>query len=443
MSQLSITEIATQSGILKALVTDLAGGFKEIMFPLNRIVEIVGSGVAYDGSSFQGINTINSSDSILKGDEKTLIKIPGNITETDTLEYWIICDILDTKSAIHPNCARSKLIELQNILSDTWDQGQLYMGAEPEAFFVEDQQTIGEVKGKNSNYFNPRDPKSSIIAEIYQTLEEMGFEIERAHTECGEDQFEINWKYDKAQYTADRIQIYKLATHKIARNYGYDVTFLPKPYPTRNGSGMHCHISVSNNTSNLFYSDDDTNNNFSDKSLKFIAGILKNSKAICAVSNSTEASYARLVPGFEAPCVVAIGACNRSAACRIPALSNAEIKKFAIRIELRFPDPLTNPYLLAACFIAGGLDGIIEETKFKGFTEEDLFSLSVVELEEKGYELLPRNLWEAYQYFSKNKALKKYLGESIFRSHLNLLLDEIDSCQPFANVESMRRHYFA
>ncbi len=444
MTQLDVAQITQEDALVKALVTDLAGGFKEIIFPSNQLPDLISPGMAYDGSSFAGINNINASDAILAGVEETLVKVPASIAESDKPEYWIICNILDTNHHTHPHCGRGKLLEMQAALSDAWDGGQLFVGAEPEAFFIaqHDKETLGNAGGGNGNYFNPKDPKSFIIAEISNTLDAMDYTIERAHTEVGDDQFEINWRFDKAERTADKIQIFKLVAHKIARNYDLDVTFLPKPYPSRNGSGMHCHLSVQTDQANLFYDEAATDQKqFSSASLQFLTGILNHARSICAIANSAEVSYSRLVPGFEAPCIVAMGECNRSAACRIPAISNPAHKKFAIRTEMRFPDPLCNPYLLAASFIAAGLIGLKDKVDFIGFTEENLYEYGAKEVVQKGYTLLPRNLWEAYQAFSTNKALKTTLGTSISEAYEDLLLDEIDGCQPYANPESVRRHY--
>jgi len=445
MKNFNISAIEKVDGIVKALVTDLAGGFKEIIFPTKYLSKIISPGVAYDGSSFQGINEINSSDAILVGDPETIVQIPENLTDTEKPEFWIICDIFATDGTPHKNCARSKLKNLQKKLEKIWDGGNLMMGAEPEAYFVspEKKEDLGMTRGGNSNYFNPKDPKTPIVAEIQAALDKMNFKIERAHTEVGEDQFEVNWEFDRAERTADKIQIYKLIAHKIAQQHGFDVTFLPKPHPLRNGSGMHCHISVINKKENLFFEKNPAQKNFSKKSLQFLTGILKNARPLAAIGCSTEISYARLVPGFEAPCIVAIGDCNRSAACRIPAIADKKLEKIAKRVELRFPDPLANPYLLAAAFIATGISGLENSEKFIGFTEENLYELSLEDVQKKGFTLLPRNLWEAFSEFSSSKILREKLGAEIFESHQKILLDEINSCQPFANLESIRRHYFA
>ena len=444
MKKLVIEQIVKEDAILKAMVTDLAWGFKEIIFPIKYLTELLNVWIAYDWSSFQWINNINSSDSILKWVKETLVKIPDSITDINKPEYWIICNILDVDWNAHSNCGRSKLVELQSKLSKVWDWWKMYMWSEPEAFFIEKRENIWNPEWWNSNYFNPKDPKAFIITEIQAVLDDMGYEIERAHTEVWDDQFEINWKFDLAERTADKIQIFKLIVHKIASNHWFDVTFLPKPYPSRNGSWMHCHISVQNEKSNLFYDIwNETNKHFSDISLQFLTWILNNSKALAAIANSTEVSYSRLVPWFEAPCVIAIWECNRSAACRIPAIADQKIRSKAIRAEFRFPDALANPYLLAAWFIALWLHWIENNLEFWWFTKDDLYSFWIKELDEMWYKLLPRNLWEAYREFNNCEILKQHLWSSIHDSYWKLILDEINVCQRFANTESMRRHYFA
>ena len=443
MGEFSIEDAAKQDAVLKALVTDLSGGLREIIFPVSILPELCSLGVAYDGSSFIGINDINSSDSILLGDARTLVRVDASIADIEKTEFWIICNIVDTDGNPHPNCARSRLQSLQEKLAKAWDGGQMMMGAEPEAFFVEKKEHLGTVNGGNSNYFNPRDPKSFLITEIADVMGNMGFEVERAHAEVGDEQFEINWKFDLAERTADRIQYFKLIAHKVARNYGFDVTFLPKPYPTRNGSGMHCHISVGNENVNLFYdAERKVFKNFSEKSLQFLTGILSHARSLAAIANPTEVSYSRLVPGFEAPCVVAMGAYNRSVLCRIPAVANEKLWAKGIRAEFRFPDPMTNPYLLCAGFIATGLDGLEKKVAFGGFCDENLYELGLQELRARNFDLLPRTLWESFSEFEHDEVLREQLGASMHASFGEILLDEIDSCQPFANAESMRRHYF-
>jgi glutamine synthetase len=202
--------VKKSNGWLRAYTTDLHGHFREILFPAKYYQELVTEGIAYDGSSFVGINSIEDSDSIYKGDEETLIAIPEELWDTDKEEYMIICDIYGKDGKPHPNCPRSMLKRVQLELSKAWDGGVLMTGAEPEAYFVDQDNEYELSDSDNSNYFAARDPYNYVITEIVDILSKMGFDIERSHSEVGKDQFEINWRYDVAERTADRVQIFKL-----------------------------------------------------------------------------------------------------------------------------------------------------------------------------------------------------------------------------------------
>jgi len=400
MTKLSITKIAKEDALLKTMVSDLSGKFRELIFPSKHIIDLCTDGMAYDGSSFIWINSINASDSVLLWCKETLIKCPEKLKETQKAEYWIICNIVDNQWNPHPNCVRSKLNSLQQELARKWNWWNLYVWSEPEAYFIEDDKHLLNMEWWNMNYFNSKSDKVFLIAEITNTLQEVWFDIERSHTEVWDDQFEINWKFDTAIWTCDKIQLYKLISHKVARKFWYNVTFVPKPFPNRNWSWMHFHISVINDKKNLFYSEKNTKYyNLSDEALSFLQWILDNVRAISVISNKTEASYARLVPWFEAPNVLALGAVNRSTACRIPIITDKKWRQKWIRAEFRFPDPLANPYLLACAFIIMWLEWLESKTKFKWFTEENVFDYTYKDLIKKWYKFMPRNLWESYGEF--------------------------------------------
>lgn len=153
MSNISLETVAKSGGVVKSMVSDLAGGLREIIFPAQAVHELCTTGIAYDGSSFQGINDINASDAILMGDKETIVKVPASIAETEAEEYWVMCDIYTTDGFPHPNCARSRLKIIQAELAEVWDGGNMMVGAEPEAFFVQNQEHVGTGSGGNSNYF--------------------------------------------------------------------------------------------------------------------------------------------------------------------------------------------------------------------------------------------------------------------------------------------------
>ena len=175
---------------------------------------------------------------------------------------------------------------------------------------------------------------------------------------------------------ADQMQIYKYCIHQVAHIYGKTATFMPKPVYGDNGSGMHVHQSIWKDGKPVF-----AGNKYADLSetcLSYIAGIIKHAKAINAFTNPTTNSYKRLVPGFEAPVLLAYSARNRSASCRIPYTANPKAK----RVEVRFPDPMANPYLAFAAMLMAGLDGIKNKLDPGPAMDKDLYDLPKAELKQ-------------------------------------------------------------
>jgi glutamine synthetase len=206
------------------------------------------------------------------------------------------------------------------------------------------------------------------------TLTEMGLAMEKHHHEVAPSQHELGLKFGKLLRSADELQIYKYGVHMVAHSYGKTATFMPKPVMGDNGSGMHCHQSIWKGGKNLFagslYSD------LSETCLHYIGGIMKHARAINAFTNPTTNSYKRLVPGFEAPVLLAYSARNRSASCRIPYSTNPEGK----RVEVRFPDPASNPYLAFTAMLMAGLDGIENRMHPGDPMDKDLYDLPPEEL---------------------------------------------------------------
>jgi len=197
----------------------------------------------------------------------------------------------------------------------------------------------------------------------------MGFRIEAHHHEVAIGQSEISFEFAKLLSTADRIQLLKYVVHNTAQKYGKTATFMPKPLVGDNGNGMHCHQSLAKDNENIFAGD--VYAGLSETAIFYIGGILKHAKALNAFTNPTTNSYKRLVPGFEAPVFLAYGACNRSAAVRIPHVANARGR----RIEVRFPDPTANPYLAFSAMLMAGLDGIKKRIHPGAPMDQDLYEL--------------------------------------------------------------------
>jgi glutamine synthetase len=211
-------------------------------------------------------------------------------------------------------------------------------------------------------------------AEMLTVMLDMGLPVEKHHHEVAPSQAELGCKFDTLVRSADAMQIYKYVVHNVAHSYGKTATFMPKPIFGDNGSGMHVHQSIWKAGKPTFagsgYAD------LSETALYYIGGIIKHAKALNAFTNPTTNSYKRLIPGFEAPVLLAYSARNRSASCRIPYGSSPKAK----RVEVRFPDPASNPYLAFAAMLMAGLDGIQNKIHPGDAMDKNLYDLPPEEL---------------------------------------------------------------
>jgi glutamine synthetase len=231
-------------------------------------------------------------------------------------------------------------------------------------------------------------------------------------------QNEIDFKYDEALTTADRAATMKMVTKAVAARNGYVATYMPKPFPNVNGSGMHVHESMwaPKDSMNLFYDDNGKTGYLSETALQFIGGQLAHGREICGILASWPNSYTRLVPGFEAPVYVAWAFRNRSPLIRVP---NFGKRKAAARIEIRCPDPAGNPYLQFAVLCLSGLDGIRKEIEPPEPTELNVYKLTYEERKERGIVSLPESLSEALEEMEGSEFVRHALGETLYENYLH------------------------
>ncbi|MCY4155752.1 MAG: type I glutamate--ammonia ligase [Gammaproteobacteria bacterium] len=362
------------------------------------------NGKMFDGSSISGWKGINESDMLLMPDTATAVVDPFYDESTLNLR----CDVLEpTTMQGYERCPRSLAKRAEAYLQSTGIADSAYFGPEPE-FFIFDEARWGDslnsafyeidseeghwnsdklMEGPNhghrpgvkGGYFPvpPVDSLQNVRSAICMALEDMGLVVEVHHHEVATGgQAEIGTKFNTLVTKADELLTLKYCAMNVAQGYGKTVTFMPKPLVGDNGNGMHVHQSLGRDGQNLFTGD--KYGGLSDLALHYIAGIFKHARALNAFTNASTNSYKRLVPGFEAPVLLAYSARNRSASCRIPWVPDPRAR----RIEIRFPDSCGNPYFMFAAMMMAGLDGIQNRLDPGDPLEKDLYDLTIEEEKE-------------------------------------------------------------
>ncbi len=361
-------------------------------------------GKMFDGSSIAGWKGIHNSDMILLPDAQTAVVDP--FCEEATLN--IRCDIIEPSTMMsYERDPRAVARLAEQYLQSSGLADFCYVGPEPEFFIFDDVRwsvqmsgasysidsheaawnagkhieggNLGHRPGVKGGYFPvpPVDSSQDLRSEMCNVLERMGLVVEAHHHEVAtSNQNEISTRFNTLLRKADEVQVLKYVIHNVAHAYGKTATFMPKPLVGDNGSGMHIHISLAKDGQNLFSGDKYAG--LSDTALYFIGGVIHHARAVNAFTNATTNSYKRLVPGFEAPVLLAYSARNRSASIRIPFVVNPKAR----RIEIRFPDPACNPYLAFSAILMAGVDGIRNKIHPGDPHDKDLYDLPAEALRE-------------------------------------------------------------
>ena len=402
---------------------DIFGFLKNIALPLSQIEKALDGKIMFDGSSIEGFVRINESDMYLKPDYDTFVVMPWREKDGSNAAR-IICDVYKPDGTPFIGCPRNNL---KRVLAEAKKLGYtMNVGTEAE-FFLFRRDAEGRattITDDVTGYFDvePDDSGIDCRRKIIKTLEAMGFEIEASHHEVAEGQHEINFKYADALTAADNTVTFKWVVRSIAAEFGLHATFMPKPVFGINGSGMHTNQSLFNlDGTNAFY-DEKGPLELSPVAYKYIAGIMKNAKGFCAVTNPLVNSYKRLVAGYEAPVYVAWSASNRSALVRIPAS-----RGMGTRTEVRCPDPACNPYLAFAMMLGAGLDGIKNDLPVPDAVNADIFEMTAAEKKEAGIASLPANLYEAVQELKASPIALEALGPHILEKYIEGKEQEWDS----------------
>ena len=393
--------------------TDVNGVVKSVDGPVNRIEKSLEEGIWFDGSSVEGFARIQESDMHLVVDPDTYAILPW--TPSEMKRARVLCDIYRPNGKPFEGDPRGVLKRrLKRMKNER--QWTMNVGPEPEFFlFLQNgKENVHPVPHDIGGYFDfsANDEAVQVRTELMAALSEMGLEIEVGHHEVALGQHEIDFHFTDALKTADNVLTLKYAVKAIAAQHGLIASFMPKPVYGINGSGMHCHQSIySVEGDNLFFNADDPFQ-LSELAYQFIAGQLHHAKALAAVVAPTVNSYKRLVPGYEAPVYIGWAQVNRSALIRIP--QPFVNKPDTVRLELRFPDPSSNPYLAFNAMLAAGLDGIDRSFECpKPLNQLNIFELSDEERRDLHIDMLPGSLLEALRAFETDQILQDALGENL------------------------------
>lgn len=392
--------------------TDLYGTLKNVAITVRQLEKALSNQCMFDGSSIEGFVRIEESDMYLYPDYDSFTIFPWRPQQNKVAR--LICDVYRPDQTPFEGDPR---YILKKVLKEAEDMGYSFnVGPECE-FFLFQTDSDGKPTVRPSDqggYFDlgANDMGENVRRDICLTLEDMGFEIEASHHEVAFGQHEIDFKYDEALKTADKIETFKLVVKTIAKHHGLHATFMPKPIFGINGSGMHVNMSLCKDGKNAFADPADPEG-LSKAAYHYMAGVLAHIRGITAITNPLVNSYKRLVPGYEAPVYIAWSAKNRSPLIRIPGARGA-----GTRIELRCPDPSCNPYLALAVILRAGLDGIKNNLNPPAPVNANIFHMTDDERKAAGIESLPGGLKRAIEAMQADGLVRDTLGEHIYGKYV-------------------------
>ncbi len=428
--------------------TDPRGKWQHVTFDISLVDDdIFSEGLMFDGSSIAGWKVINESDMLLMPDPSTTTLDPFFAQAT----LSIVCDVLEpATNEPYGRDPRSIAKKAEAYLQQTGLGDVAYFGPEAEFFIFDDVRfsatpyntgfkiddielptntdteydtgNLGHRIPKKGGYFPvpPMDSAQDLRSDMLSAMKGMGVVVEKHHHEVASAQHELGMKFGTLVTMADHLQIYKYCIHNVANTYGKTATFMPKPIYGDNGSGMHVHQSIWKGGKPMFagnlYAD------LSEMCLYYIGGIIRHAKALNGFTNPLTNSYKRLVPGYEAPVLLAYSSRNRSASCRIPYTHSPKAK----RVEVRFPDPGANPYLAFAAMLMAGLDGIANKIHPGEAMDKNLYDLPPREL--RKIPTVCASLRQALESLDKDRAFLKVGGvfnDDFIDSYIDLKMEEV------------------
>jgi len=405
-----------ETNLTKIFFTDLNGRIMNLPINPENIESIIANGIGFDGSSVAGYATVDSSDRLLFPDQESF-----RIVELadEKLGFFIghVYNDQGSRAQADPRGVLEGVLKK----AETEYGFKFLVGPEHEFFILDEDESGKKVHSDEAGYFQstPHDKGELVRNKIIAILKACGIQFEKAHHEVTPSQHEINLECADPLTAADRTVLFNYITQKVAEEFGYHATFMPKPFDDFNRNAFHLHISIQDlDGKNLFY-DSDSEDNISNIGKKFIGGILKYARETSIIMASTFNSYKAYVLDKEAPVVRGWGFKNRSSMVRVPYTHNPN----STRIELRNPDPAGNPYLQMAALIYMGLYGIKEDL--------DCGRPDVGSAYRKKYKyrvwdrrFLPKSMYEALVEAERSKFLKEVLGERIYNAYMSLKIND-------------------
>ncbi|MBI4336392.1 MAG: glutamine synthetase [Chloroflexi bacterium] len=389
--------------------TDILGNLKEVAITRDELEDVLARGAAFDGSSIEGFARADEADMIIKPDATTFRILPWRTRESTVARLF--CNVLT--AAGQPFEGDPRYVLKRNLEQAARLGYTFYVGPELEFFYFRSAHAAEPLD--HGDYFDqtPADLADDLRRETVLTLVDTGIPVKYSHHEGAPGQHEIDLQYTDALTMADNVMAARLTIKEVAQRHGAYATFMPKPAPGINGSGMHVNLSLFQGDRNAFYDPDDELK-LSELARGFIAGLLRHAPEVTLVTNQWVNSYKRLVPGYEAPVHITWATINHSDLIRVPAYKPG--REESVRVEYRAPDPACNPYLAFAALLAAGLEGIAKGYPLPPPVEEDLQRESEKQLQARDIHRLPGSLLEAIQQAERSDLVRRALGDHTFHS---------------------------
>lgn len=423
-----ILDLAAKENVryVRLQFTDILGTIKAVEISVSQLKDALDNKIMFDGSSIEGFVRIKEADMFLRPDIDSWLILPFEDEKYGKVAR-LVCDVYTSAGKPFQGDPRFILKSVVERMKAA-GIGSLNVGFEPEFFLFkldsEGRPILDPID--QAGYFDltPLDGGEYVRRDIAIELEKLGFVVQTAHHEVAPGQNEINFRFADVVAACDNVQTFKQVVKFVARKNGYLASFMPKPIPRINGSGMHTNCSLADNEGNNLFYDEHDPMKLSFLARKWISGIIKHARGFTALTNPTVNSYKRLIPGYEAPCYVCWSDANRSAMIRIPSSRGA-----GTRTEIRSVDPTANPYLALAAILASGLDGILntKEEDLVPPVYDNIFALTRKQRESMGIPNLPENLKDALKSLEADPLMKEVLGEHCYTKYMEAKSIEWDA----------------